>query len=78
MVFHMTWISHHLSPNHTLITCERDSQTCFDKNPSHMETHTKYISCHIVGSLYMPDGLDHLPRKIAAPNLVLLPHFSIH
>ena len=46
MVFHVRWISHHSSPNPTLVATRlgRDSETCGEKNPSHMENHTKCIS----------------------------------
>ena len=46
MVVHVRWISHHyLSPNPTLVATRlgRDSETCGEKNPSHMENHTKCI-----------------------------------
>ena len=46
MVFHVRWISHHSSPNPTLVATRlgRDSETRGEKNPSHMENHTKCIS----------------------------------
>ena len=44
MVFHVRWISHHSSPN--LRDSGGDSETRGEKNPSHMENHTKCISCH--------------------------------
>ena len=46
MVFHVRWISHHLSLNPTLVAPRlgRDSETRGEKNPSHMENHTKSIS----------------------------------
>ena len=47
MVFHARWISHHSSPNPTLVATRlgRDSETRGEKIPSHMENHTKCISC---------------------------------
>ena len=46
MVFHRRWISHHSSPSPTLVATRlgRDSETRGEKNPSHMENHTKCIS----------------------------------
>ena len=46
MVFHVRWISHHSSPNPTLVATRlgRDSETRGEKNPFHMENHTKCIS----------------------------------
>ena len=45
MVFHVRWISHHSSPNPTLVATRlgRDSETRGEKTPSHMENHTKCI-----------------------------------
>ena len=50
MVFHVRWISHHSSPNPTLVATRlgRDLETRGEKNPSHMENHTKCISCHLI------------------------------
>ena len=46
MVFHVRWISHHSSSNPTLVATRlgRDWETRGEKNPSHMENHTKCIS----------------------------------
>ena len=45
----MRWISHHSSLNPTVVATRlgRDSKTHGEKNPSHMENHTKCISCKI-------------------------------
>ena len=50
MVFHVRWISHHSSPNPTLVATRlgRDSETRGEKNPSHMENHTKCISSRLL------------------------------
>ena len=50
MVFHARWISHHSSSNPTLVATRlgRDSETRGEKNPSHMENHTKCISTFLL------------------------------
>ena len=50
MVFHVRWISHHSSPNPTLVATRlgRDLESRGEKNPSHMENHTKCISSYII------------------------------
>ena len=55
MVFHVRWISHHSSPNPTLVAARlgRDSETRDEKNPSHMENHTKCIIYHMHENLFI-------------------------
>ena len=56
MVFHVRWISHHSSPNPTLVATRlgRDSETRGEKNPSHnhMENHTKCISSETASAAF--------------------------
>ena len=78
MVFHARWIFHHSSPNPTLVSLRRwwDSATCGEKNPSHMENHTKSISSyrvkgHTVG-LRVPTIGQTVLRQIIRPRIIII------
>ena len=72
MVFHVIWISHHSSLNPTLVATRlgQDSETRGEKNPSHMENHTKCIS-------WTADEGYGLYRTIASRHVASARHVSL-